>query len=332
MLEEKQEYFDSIPFKIKEHIMCKFLFEDIIDKAAFKSFFRVGREFDSNFVYQVAFGFMPRMFKNTKDDRFILEEEGDVTEIYFIISGDWGVGYNSFQGNISRFNYNAEFDLPGTEDLDEKGIMIAQKRVNYGYIGDYYVFASKRSQFSYIALSTVKAFALPKKFMFKQIFKKFPGLHSEMLAESFSRYIKEFRKPCGKKRLETINNINERNAYSKISADNQRTNPMHTIKKALDKWGMAALRLTRSNSRAKIFEKQDELQDYKEQLDVLNEKANVMFDQMKAINKLVNNKIQDIECAVTKSEGIFVDEINTLIRSKAELSKIERKNMVSQTR
>ena len=82
--------------KIKEHIMCKFLFEDIIEKAAFKSFFRVGREFDSNFVYQVAFGFMPRMFKNTKDDRFILEEEGDVTEIYFIISGDWGVGYNSF--------------------------------------------------------------------------------------------------------------------------------------------------------------------------------------------------------------------------------------------
>ena len=53
------------------------------------------------------------------------KEEGDVTEIYFIISGDWGVGYNSFQGNISRFNYNAEFDLPGTEDLEEKGIMIA---------------------------------------------------------------------------------------------------------------------------------------------------------------------------------------------------------------
>ena len=141
--------------------------------------------------------------------------------------------------------------------------MIAQRRVNYGYIGDYYVFASKRSQFSYIALSTVQAFALPKKFMFKQIFKKFPGLHSEMLAESFSRYIKEFRKPCGKKRLETIISINERNAYSKISADNQRTNPMRTIKQAL-KTGPGAGRLKRSNSRSKIFEKQDELKDYKD--------------------------------------------------------------------
>ena len=94
--------------------------------------------------------------------------------------------------------------------------MIAQKRINYGYIGDYYVFASKRSQFSYIALSSVHTFALTKKFMFKDIFKKFPGLHSEMLAESFSRYIKEFRKPCGKKRLETIQSHNKRSAYSKI--------------------------------------------------------------------------------------------------------------------
>lgn len=100
--------------------------------------------------------------------------------------------------------------------------MIANKRINYGYIGDYYVFASKRSQFSYIALSNVHTFALTKKFMMKEIFKKFPGLHSEMLAESFSRYIKEFRKPCGKKRLETIQSHNKRSAYSKISADNKR--------------------------------------------------------------------------------------------------------------
>jgi len=164
----------------------------------------------------------------------------------------------------------------------------------------------------------VQAFALPKKFMFKQIFKKFPGLHSEMLAESFSRYIKEFRKPCGKKRMDTILSINERNAYSRISPDNERTNPMKTIKKML-RTSPGAGRLKRSNSRAKIFEKQDELTDYKQQLDILNDKANDMFEQMKAINKLVNKKILDIEGAVTKSEAIFVDEINTLIKNKGEL-------------
>ena len=106
---------------------------------------------------------------------------------------------------------------------------------------------------------------------------------------------------------------------------------MRTIKQAL-KTGPGAGRLKRSNSRAKIFEKQDELKDYKEQLDVLNVKANVMFDQMKSINKLVNKKILDIENAVTKSEAIFVDEINTLIKNKGELQKIERRNVANQTR
>lgn len=56
----KKEYFDSIPLKIKQHIMCKFLFHDIIDKAAFKNFFKIGREFDDDFLYEVAFGFLPR--------------------------------------------------------------------------------------------------------------------------------------------------------------------------------------------------------------------------------------------------------------------------------
>ena len=47
---------------------------------------------------------------------------------------------------------------------------------------------------------------------------------------------------------------------------------------------------------------------------------------MKQINKLVNKKIMDIENAVTKSEAIFVEEINNLIKNKGELQKIERRN------
>ena len=60
MLLEKKEYFDAIPHWIQEFIMTNFLFFDIIEKKSFDNFFRIGREFDSNFVYQVAFGFMPR--------------------------------------------------------------------------------------------------------------------------------------------------------------------------------------------------------------------------------------------------------------------------------
>ena len=41
-----------------------------------------------------------------------------------------------------------------------------------------------------------------------------------MLAESFSRYIKEFRKPCGKTRIETIKKLNNKKQYSQINLDN----------------------------------------------------------------------------------------------------------------
>lgn len=32
------------------------------------------------------------------------------------------------------------------------GYLIAQRRMSFGYIGDYYVMSSKRSQFYYVAL------------------------------------------------------------------------------------------------------------------------------------------------------------------------------------
>lgn len=46
---------------------------------------------------------MPRQFKNTPEDRYLLEEEVDVTEIYFIIKGDWAIAFNSFV----KFNENS---------------------------------------------------------------------------------------------------------------------------------------------------------------------------------------------------------------------------------
>jgi len=60
VLLKRKAYFDSIPFKIQEHIMCKFLFKDLNDRQAFKSFFKMGKEFDSNFLYEISFGFLPR--------------------------------------------------------------------------------------------------------------------------------------------------------------------------------------------------------------------------------------------------------------------------------
>lgn len=41
-----------------------------------------------------------------------------------------------------------------------------------------------------------------------------------------------------------------------------------------------------------------------------------MFEHMKTINKLVSQQIMDIENRVTKSEHIFVDEINQLLKHR----------------
>ena len=76
--------------------MCEFLFADVLKKTAYATFFRSGNEFDSNFSYEVSFGFMPREFLGTVDDRYLYEEEGDVTEIYFITGGNWCIAFESF--------------------------------------------------------------------------------------------------------------------------------------------------------------------------------------------------------------------------------------------
>ena len=55
-------------------------------------------------------------------------------------------------------------------------------------------------------------------------------------------------------------------------------------------------------------------------MESLNEKVNQMFEHMKQINKLVSQQIMEVENKVTKSEAIFVDEINKLLKNRAEIA------------
>jgi len=81
VLLSNEEYFFSLSYSIREIILTKFLFSDIFEMAAFKSFFNVGNDFQNSFIYEVSFGFIPRQFLSTSWDRYIIEEESDVTEI-----------------------------------------------------------------------------------------------------------------------------------------------------------------------------------------------------------------------------------------------------------
>jgi hypothetical protein len=59
---------------------------------------------------------MPREFLDEPSDRYLLEEEGDATEMYFIMHGQWCVAFNSFSTDV-RFLENDEDPLFGTPDM-----------------------------------------------------------------------------------------------------------------------------------------------------------------------------------------------------------------------
>jgi len=77
----------------------------------------------------------------------LYEEEGDVTEIYFILKGDWGIGFNCFTKDVEGL----DDAYIGSQDMTDRGILFA-RRAEYKttYIGDYYVLGSKKSAFFYI--------------------------------------------------------------------------------------------------------------------------------------------------------------------------------------
>lgn len=99
MLVEKREYFDSLPRKIKRYIMRSYLYNDVFDTHS--KFLAHQSHFDESFIYDLAFGFQPRMFDGSSaSDRFIYEEGDHAAEMYFIMEGHWAVGYNLFSAGI----------------------------------------------------------------------------------------------------------------------------------------------------------------------------------------------------------------------------------------
>ena len=80
--------------------MTKYLFEDIFQK--FRRFFNTIENKESRFLYDVAFGFMPRKFEPTDEDHLIYDEEDEVPEMYFVLEGTVGIAYSLIANGISR--------------------------------------------------------------------------------------------------------------------------------------------------------------------------------------------------------------------------------------
>ena len=57
-------------------------------------------QMEKEFISEFYKGFMPRKFDDTGDDRIVYEEENEVAEMYFIVKGFIGIGYNFISGSI----------------------------------------------------------------------------------------------------------------------------------------------------------------------------------------------------------------------------------------
>lgn len=149
------EFIGALPRSVKRAIIVHFLFDDIFYN--FRSFFNPEKFKESKFLYDVAFGLMPRFFSDKDEENVILDEEEEVLEMYFVMQGTVGVGYHLYQ-----------------QSLDKPRYTLAKQLETNACFGDYYLCNMLKAEFLFIAKSPVEAFALSQSFMIDYIFPKYP--------------------------------------------------------------------------------------------------------------------------------------------------------------
>lgn len=93
---------------------------------------------------------MPRNFMEKEEENIIFDEEEEVLEMYFIISGTVGVGYHLYQ-----------------QPIEKKRFRITHQLGSNSFFGDYYLCNNIKAEFVHVALTEVEAFALSKKFLLR---------------------------------------------------------------------------------------------------------------------------------------------------------------------
>jgi hypothetical protein len=80
---------------------------------------------------------MPRLFKPTPEERYMYEEEADITEIYFIVKGEWAIAFNSYNRFTDKelAQHLSEDEQLSPHDMLSQGFLIAQKHTSPRCIG-----------------------------------------------------------------------------------------------------------------------------------------------------------------------------------------------------
>jgi len=154
----------------------------------------------------------------------------------------------------------------GPDDLTENGHLIAKECQNYGIIGDYYLLGSKKSEFSYVAISRVEGFALKNTFIETKILRRFPGIKKYMLSVAFAGHIKNVRKPLTKIKRYAVELINASKPFCKLQTNDVLIDNAYVTNFAWNKQIDRNLDMTVAD----LIQQRHLLEDYKEYLEALN--------------------------------------------------------------
>ena len=133
----------------------------------------------------------PAKFDNTAHEQLILDEENEVTEIFFINEGIVGIGYYMMSQGLSKKQFIIGIECKANSSICE-----------------YYVCSDKKSEFIYIAIQSVEAISLSKKFLRSEIFPKYPTIAAKIMKGAQFRYMKNIKNKLNDKRNKHIEEIN----------------------------------------------------------------------------------------------------------------------------
>lgn len=193
-VQKDNEFMLDMPPSIKRNIIVHFLFDDIFFN--FRSFFKPEKLEGSKFLYEVAFGLMPRIFSKAEDENVIYDEEDEVLEMYFVMNGSVGVGYHLFQQPLEKPRYT----------------LVKQLEMNVAF-GDFYLFNYRKSEFLFIAVTHVEAFAISREFIHETIYPRYPAIIDQMRDQSKYSYNTNIAYELAKSKAEHVAYINKSHSY-----------------------------------------------------------------------------------------------------------------------
>jgi hypothetical protein len=147
-LDEKDEKMMMLPGYIKKTIFSHYVFADIFMNN--QRLFTVTIMKNTEFLYAMSRGMVPRFFlAEDPEDSIIYEEEQEVSEMFFIIDGFVGVG----------------FQVSGLPGLRKNSIFYGKKQAGNQLLCDHYVINKSRSNFLYVAIKDTNGYGISKSYL-----------------------------------------------------------------------------------------------------------------------------------------------------------------------